>query len=95
MTKLIVEAVAGGALGVWRGKLDAALLLPQSPVSATARAPRPGARDAHDFAGSRGRTDAIGLNPPLTRVVAYRDIYVVECIGPSANVMQIYEPPWS
>ena len=73
------------------GKPDAALLLPQSPVSATARAPRLGARDAHDFAGSRGRTDAIGLNPPLTRVVAYRHIYVVECIGPSANVMQIYD----
>ena len=39
-----------------------------------------------------GRTRSVSI---LLSHVAHRDIYVVECIGPSANVMQIYEPPWS
>ena len=67
MTKLIVEAVAGGALGVWQAGRSP----PPSSIAGLCNSAgaAPGARDAHGFAGSRGRTDAIGLNPPLTRRV--------------------------
>ena len=67
MTKLFVEAVAGGTMGVWQaGRSPHPSSKAGLSNSGTAR---PGARDAHGFAGRRGRTDAVGLNPPHTRRV--------------------------
>jgi len=92
MTKLFVEAVAGGTMGVWQAGRS-----PPPPSNTglsnrgTARARALGTRMVLlvDAVG-RTRSDSI-----LLTHIAYRDIYIVERIGPNANVMQIYEPPWN
>ena len=94
MTKLFVEAVAGGTMGVWQAGRS-----PPPPSNTGLSNSGTGAARARALgtrmvllvdAVERTRSDSI-----LLTHVAYRDIYIVECIVPSANVMQIYEAPWN